>query len=183
MIRFCKNWSNTDVLKVKFRHVLFAFLIAVSLPVLWMSLKWSVYGFEAYQAGKSSFAAYLGTLGGKFLFIYVFACFPALILGIPTFYILRKYIEFNLFTVCIVASIIAILPNVLIEILSDPNGTHRIGNCIIRENGQRTPCGWQRFWIDNILIVALYGASAGIVFWSTLRMVVKKEVRNDRTTR
>jgi hypothetical protein len=174
MMKFCKEYWSADMSKVQFRHVIFAFLVSVILPALWISFEGNTNAFEAYQSGKSSVGVYLHMLGRKFLFIYMFGCFIALLFGTPAFYALRKLLDFNLLTVCCVAALIAILPNVLIEILSDPDGTYTVGDCIIAENGQRTLCGWQHFWLNNILVVALYGASAGVVFWLILRKIVEE---------
>jgi len=176
MMKFGKEYWSADMSKVQFRHVIFAFLVSVILPALWISFEGNANAFEAYQSGKSSFGVYLHMLGRKFLFIYMFGCFIALLFGTPAFYALRKLLDFNLLTVCCVAALIAILPNVLIEILSDPgeNFTFRVGDCTTIENGRRTLCGWQHFWLNNILVVALYGASAGVVFWLILKNIVKK---------
>ena len=171
------NGLNADISKVKFRYVILTFIISVSFPALLMAIEGNEYYFKKYLSGNYSLELYLRTLGIKFLFIYFIGCLLALIFGVPVFYTLRSCVNFNPLNVFLVAASIAILPNVIIEILSssDGVGTYYVGknDCTIIENGKRTLCGWKHFWLNNIFLVALRGASAGIIFWYIIRKFAK----------
>ena len=170
MIKKLKPISREDIVKIRFYHLIVAFLLALLIPALWAAVEWNSYQFHLYQTGKGTFEAYFNMLQRRFKFLYIVGLFLAGTFGIPAFYILRKFLPFKFSVVCLVAAIIAVLPNAVIEILQAPGdgGGYTIGQCKIIENGRRTLCGWQHFWIDNILMVALQGALAGAVFWLVL---------------
>lgn len=170
--------SNIDVSKIESKHLIVAFLISVIFPALWMAFDWNGNTFNKYLAGDISLGSYLIWLLGIFLILYVIGCFIALGFGIPFFFALRKFLNFNILTVCLIAAVIAILPNVIVSILGsfarEDTSYYRIGDCITIENGKRTACGWEYFWINHIFWVALPGASAGIPFWFIIKKFAEK---------
>lgn len=171
-----KTMSNIDVSKIESKHLIVAFLISVIFPALWMAF--DSYSFKAYLAGDTSLGDYLSVHLGLFLFMYIIGCVISLGFGIPFFFALRKFLNFNILTVCLIAAVIAILPNVIISILGsfarEDTSYYRIGDCITIENGKRTACGWEYFWINHIFWVALPGASAGIPFWFIIKKFAEK---------
>ena len=165
-----RNFTN-EVSKIKFSTLLFAFSIALLLPALWSALEWNLFYFDLWQTGKRTFLEYWQMLLIRFFFLFAIGLFLVFILGLPLFYTLKRFLPFKLTTVCLIAALIAILPNVLIEISShlntseNTNFSYTRGDCNTINNGERTACGWKIFFIDNILMVALKGALAGLVFW------------------
>jgi len=170
--------SFDEILKVKFWHVYLAFLLALAIPALWTALEWNAGEFDRFESGRSTFESYLKMLWKRFWFLYVIGYFLASTFGLSIFYILRKHIPFNLWIVCIIAALIAIFPNVFIEILSllsDRTGdfSFRQGSCMVIEHHHRTACGWRHFWVDNILDVAFRATLAGGIFWAILARISK----------
>lgn len=164
--------SNQNSLnEVRFTKVLTAFLLAIILPAIWASFEWNSHIFSLYWDGKRALSEALGTFIFRFGFLYIIGVILATFLGMPLFYALRKILPFRLPLVCLIAALIAVFPNIFIEFLSmnsSSEGHYSIGDCTIIENGVRTACGWKHFWINNVGLVALKGALAGLVFWFIL---------------
>ena len=143
--RVLRKLAYNGVLNIKFLHLIIASLIAITIPALWGALEWSFYQLHLYQSEGRTYVQYLDLLRDRFGVIYTLGLFLAWVFGLPTFYILRKHVPFKLWIVCLISTLIAILPNILIEFSSlatdSNNFSYKLGNCTVIENAHRTLCG------------------------------------------
>jgi len=164
--------------KTSFLRLAAGLCIAVIIPALVMAMNWNSGLLHGMMSGKTPISDYFSMLWGRFVFVYVVGAILALLFGIPAFYTLKRLLPFKLWIICLVGAIVAIIPNVFIEVFlsSEPGSqSYAFANgCVIIEDGRRTACGWHNFIINNISMVALYGAAGGAVFWLYLKKHFQK---------
>lgn len=163
---------------LEFLIICLAFALAIVLPALMVSIDWNISEFQNYRSGKTTFGGYVSYIWIRFLFTYQIGLAFCIVLGLPLFYLLRRFVRFNLRNVCLTATIIPVIPNVIMEIISLLKGprafSYTAGYCQTIKDGVRTACGWTHFAIHNMGIPALLGLLAGVVFYYLVRLAQKR---------
>ena len=88
---------------------------------------------------------------------------PAIIFGVPAYFLLRNRVRMRLVASIIVGGLIAALPWFLLTLQPGPDQA-TLGDCVAVIDGKTTLCGFFQtlLWLGQI---ALYGAFGGLVFW------------------
>jgi hypothetical protein len=88
---------------------------------------------------------------------------PAIVLGVPVYFLLRNRIRMRLVASVIFGGVIAALPWFVLTLLPGADQA-TVGSCAAVIDGKTTWCGFTGtlWWLGQI---ALYGAFGGLVFW------------------
>jgi hypothetical protein len=111
-------------------------------------------------------AAFLFSLieGGKLWDVAVLGAYaPAIVLGVPAYFLLRRRLRPRLVTLVLASGIIAAAPWALLSFFSQADQA-TVGNCVAVVDGKTTWCGFLHtlLWLGQIFA---YGAFGGLVFW------------------
>jgi hypothetical protein len=147
--------TNSNVLpQPKPWRVALGFLVAPLVPAALWLLPGLLYGATA--------ASY----GSFVILIAVYAAYPpTLLLGLPTYFVLRRWIRPRFMTILLVAGLIAAVPwSALLLMLPNPQDAWT-GACHTVVDGRTTWCGY----LEGMKFIGLVfglGAIAGAVFWT-----------------
>ena len=99
------------------------------------------------------------------VFYGIFGAFPtAIVLGLPTFFLLKRRLAPTVINCGLVGALIAALPWIVITLLPQAADEASIGGRLTIVDGRLTPYGWlmQGQFVGAI---ALFGLAGGIIFW------------------
>ena len=90
---------------------------------------------------------------------------PALVLGIPAYFLLRNHLTPRFWLAMLAGGIIAALPWIVLALLPAPAASHaEVGQCVSVIDGRHTWCGlWESAKFAGIVFA--FGALGGFVFW------------------
>jgi len=97
------------------------------------------------------------------LTVTLIAVYPtALLVGIPTYLLLRRYLRPRLLTIMTVAGIIAVIPWLALTLPS-----YVSVRCLGMIDGAMRPCGYRHYLEDRQLLALIFalGMLGGAVFW------------------
>lgn len=89
---------------------------------------------------------------------------PAVVFGVPAYFVLRRHFDAHLFNCALVGAVVATLPWMFLMLVSAPDQAS-IGNRATVINGSYTAFGWlmNAHFLGEI---ALAGALGGALFWA-----------------
>ncbi len=125
-----------------------AFLIAPLIPAI-LSAAYT----SGYDVGEFFVSLYLICLVGAYP--------PAILIGLPIYFLLRKNVRPTLISVVMIGASIAVLPWLILEFFGPRSDRFEFNGVILIENGKHTVAGWNsvlRAWTKSVMLGAIGGA-------------------------
>lgn len=90
---------------------------------------------------------------------------PALLFGIPVYFVLRKFVSFALINCSLTGGLIAILPWILLVIFAPEADQASVNGIPTVVDGRMTAYGWLMLAKDFATVFP-FGLGAGVLFWA-----------------
>ena len=120
--------------------------------------------FAFYEPAYDGLASYSErVLRSAIIYAVVGALLPTVVLGIPAFLVLRKFLQATALNCVIAGAVIAAIPWAILGLRPSADSAS-IGGRATVINGEYTAYGWQEFG-QFLMIIGAAGALGGLFFW------------------